>query len=341
MLLQLLRRLLPWLPSKAAEPAPPPYLSRAPEESPDQHAFRLQETGLLIAHWAQVHADWRDGRRTSPVTKGLPVWDGEPLAGKTVLLHDWPGLGDSLNFVRYAMDLKALGATVTLEVRPEAVGLLSRVAGVDNAVTNGIECAFDFHVPGATLLLYSMLNQLHAAAVRGGSEPYLAPLQSRVQAWGARLENLARPRIGIAWAGNPANRNDAIRSIPLRAMAPILASARGAIVSLQVGAASIQLQSLDDSPPILDLSGELHDLDETAAVIQHLDLVISVDSTVAHLAGGMGKPVWLLRSAGADRRWDLATQPGHWYPGLVVYSTEHPGVWADTIERVASDLRRL
>lgn len=341
MLLQLLRRLLPWFPPKPLEPVPHPYLSRTQDESSDRHAFRTHETGMLIAHWAQVHADWRDGRRISPVTNGLPVWDGEPLAGKTVLLHDWPGLGDSLNFVRYARDLKSLGATVLAEVRPEAVGLLSRVTGVDAAVTNGIECEFDFHVPGATLLLYSMLNQLQAAAIHGAAEPYLAPLQSRVRAWGARLDDLHRPRIGISWAGNPVNRNDAIRSIPLQAMAPILESARGAMVSLQVGAASHQLQTLENAPAILDLSTDLHNLDETAAVIRHLDLVISVDSTVAHLAGGMGKPVWLLRSAGADRRWDLAIQPRHWYPGLVIYSTERPGDWADTIAKLASDLARL
>lgn len=339
MLLQLFRRLLPWFPAKVSAPATPPYLLRAPDETSEMHAFRSQETGLLIAHWAQVHADWRDGRRSSHLTNGIPVWDGEPLIGKTVMLHDWPGLGDSLNFVRYASDLKALGATVLLEVRPEAVSLLSRVPGIDGTVTDGMTCSFHFHVPGATLLLFSMLNQLQNAAVNGGAEPYLVPLHSKVQAWGMLLEPLRHPRIGISWAGNPANRNDAIRSIQLKAMAPILASIRGSIISLQVGAAAQQLQYLEAAPPILDLSNELHDLDETAAVIYHLDLVISVDSTVAHLAGGMGKPVWLLRSVGADRRWDVAVQPKHWYRDLVLYSTELPGDWGAPIARVAGDLR--
>ena len=130
MLLQLLRRLLPsWFLPRESEAAPHPYLSPAPNELREKHAFRLQETRLLIAHWAQVHADWQDGRRTSSVTKGLPVWDGEPLNGKTVLLHDWPGLGDSLNFVRYASDLKALGATV-LTIVLAIAGYTESVAGV-------------------------------------------------------------------------------------------------------------------------------------------------------------------------------------------------------------------
>ena len=341
MLLQLIRRLLPWLPPEVPEAAHAPYFSRALNETPEQHSFRLNETEMLIVHWAQVHADWRDGRRTGPVTKGLPVWDGESLNGKTVLLHDWPGLGDSLNFVRYANDLKALGATVLLEVRPEAASLLSRVAGVDGAVTSAMECSFDFHVPGATLLLYSMLNHLQASAVLGVAEPYLAPLQSKVQDWSARLSPLRRPRIGLSWAGNPGNRNDAIRSIPLSALSPVIASAQGALVSLQVGAAAQQLDSLGVVAPILNLSSDLNDLEDTAAVIQHLDLVISVDSTVAHLAGGMGKPVWLLRSVGADRRWDVAVHPHHWYRGFVIYATQRPGDWSDTLAKVAGDIKRF
>ena len=121
----------------------------------------------------------------------------------------------------------------------------------------------------------------------------------------------------------------------------IIASAQGALVSLQVGAAAQQLDSVGNGLPILNLSNDLNDLEETAAVIQHLDLVISVDSTVAHLAGGMGKPVWLLRSVGADRRWDVAVHPHHWYRGFVIYATQRPGDWSDTLAKVAGDIKRF
>jgi hypothetical protein len=288
-----------------------------------------------------VHADWHEGHRTSPAAGNAQLWDGEGLEGKTVLVHDWPGLGDSLNFVRYVKDLWKLGAMVYLDVRPEAASLLSRVDGVHAVAEPGLERRFDFHVPGATLLLHSMLNHLQAADLRGQSEPYLTSRDDKVEYWASRLDSLARPRIGLSWAGNPGNRNDAIRSLRLAALAPVLAFKQCSFVSLQVGDACNQVNSLAEGKRILDLSSELADLEETAAVIENLDLVVSIDSTVAHLAGGMGKPIWLLRSVGADRRWDVAVNPRHWYGGMAIYATTEPGVWEDAIARVASDLGRL
>lgn len=345
----MLRRLLQHLLSSSAARSDPefdsrealsPYLSRGDNESPEQHAVRLRETEVLLGHWANRQNDWRNGTRIREGTLGVPVWDGESLLDKTVLVHDWPGLGDSLNFVRFVRDIKKLGATTIIEARPEAAGLLSRVEGVDRVVMIGSPIPHDFHVPSSTLLLNSLLPALQEASHAGGAAPYLAADPAAIVRWGPRLSQLPHPRIGLSWAGNPTNRNDAIRSVALQSLAPLFDYPRASFVSLQVGAAADQARAMGDV--ILDLGNELHDLEDTAAAISHLDLVISIDSTVAHLAGGMGKkPIWLLRSAGADRRWDLVSNASHWYPGLRVYSTEHPGVWGDTIARVAADLARF
>ena len=344
MLRRLLQRLLSSSsPRTGPEPdsreAISPYLKRGENESAEQHAVRLRETEVLLSHWANCQNDWRNGVRTREGSPDVPVWDGESLQNKTVLVHDWPGLGDSLNFVRFVPDLKSLGATTIIEARPEAASLLSRVEGVDEVVGIGSTASHDFHVPSSTLLLNSLLPALQEASIAGGAAPYLSADPAAIQRWEPRLSQLAHPRIGLSWAGNPTNRNDAIRSVALQSLAPLFEDRRASFVSLQVGAASDQARTMGDS--IVDLGNDLHDLEDTGAVITHLDLVISIDSTVAHLAGGMGKPIWLLRSAGADRRWDLVSNASHWYPGLRVYSTEQPGVWADTISKVAVDLARF
>lgn len=317
-----------------------PYLERAESETPEHHAQRVNETQVVLGFCANLQREWRDGLRSrSAFGAVVPVWDGETLRDKTVLVHGWAGLGDSLNFVRFVTYLKTLGARVILEVQPAVISMLARVDGVDAVVTGGSEVRHDYHVPATTLMLTALLPSLEQAAQTGSAKPYLAGEQLAIERWTRRLSHVPRPRVGLSWAGNPTNRNDAIRSMKLKTLEPLLHVDGARFVSLQVGPPAEQARQI--ARPILDLSSDLRDLEDTAAVICNLDLVVSIDSAVAHLAGGMGKPIWLLRSTGADRRWDLVSDPAHWYPRLNVYSSVQPNMWADTIARVREDLAVL
>jgi hypothetical protein len=317
-----------------------PYLERGESESPERHAVRLGETRLLLNVWNRQQQEWLNGVRSYAPAARVPVWDGQPLHGRTVLVHNWPGLGDSLNFVCFVQYLKARGARVIIDVQPPAAALLARVRGVDEVIVDGAgaagddTAARDYTLSAPTLLLHALLPGLQEAAQLGAAQAYLAASPQALARWAPRLSDTPRPRVGLSWAGNPTNRNDAIRSLALPQLGALLGVRHASFVSLQVGAASEQARG---DGRLLDLSAELRDLEDTAAVISQLDLVISVDSTVAHLAGAMGKPTWLLRSAGADRRWDLVREARHWYPGLRVYGTSQPGAWEKTLARAASD----
>ena len=327
---------LPRAPGLDSSSLDSPYLERAAGESAGHHALRLQETRMLLKLWEARHREWRAGTRRH--RSGSPAWDGQPLAGRTVLVHDWPGLGDSINFVRFVPWLKKLQADVNViaEVQQQALGILGRAPGVDGVALVGNDAAHDYHVPGTTLLWMTMLDGLNEAAERGSAAPYLSVDTAAAARWAPRLADLPRPRIGLCWAGNPANRNDAIRSMPLRNLEPLLRIANRSFVSLQVGAAAVQAGEFGNA--LFDVTRDIGDLEDTAAIIEQLDLVVSIDSTVAHLAGALGKPVWVLRSAGADRRWDLVSADAHWYPGLRVFGTAQPGVWTETIPQVCRAL---
>ncbi|WP_415859056.1 tetratricopeptide repeat protein [Burkholderia pyrrocinia] len=269
-----------------------------------------------------------------------PLWTGdEPLAGRTLLLHAEQGYGDTLQFCRYASLAHDLGATVIVEA-PAALGeLLGTLRGVSRIVTEGQPTpAFDLQCPLMSLP-YAFRTTLDTVPA---DVPYLRADARRRAAWVQRLDALAPPgrlRVGLAWSGNPRHANDENRSIPFAALAPLVGcdALDATFVSLQP---QVRARDLDEfaASGVLSFADALTDFAETAALVDTLDLVISVDTSVAHLAGALGRPVWVLLPRVPDWRWLLARDDCPWYPAAKLFRQVRPGDWPAVIDRVAAAL---
>ena len=265
-----------------------------------------------------------------------PLWLGEyPLSRKTILLHAEQGLGDSIQFVRYAPLIARAGAKVILEVQPELADLLGAIDGVDRIVTRGETLpAFDVHCPIASLPLAfrTGLDSVPAAI------PYLRARDERVSKWKPRIAALARPVVALAWAGNPAHVNDPNRSIALSRLDPLVATPGARFVSIQRDLRGGEAEMLASDDRIVHLGGELADFADTAAVIALCDLVIAVDTAVAHLAGAMGKPVFILLPFSCDWRWMLDRADTPWYPTARLFRQPALQDWDSVIAQVQAQL---
>ena len=282
--------------------------------------------GRMAEGWAQY--EWRKQRfpaafRTLPG----PQWDGSPLAGRTLLVVAEQGFGDTIQLCRYLPALAKDGA-VRLECPPALAPLLRGLPGV-TLQQPGAPAAHDAWIDQMSLprLLGATLDTIPC---RGG---YLQPDPARAAAWAAGLPTGLR--VGLAWAGNPAHSNDRRRSVPPEALAPLLAAAPGAFVSLQVGPSAAAAQRLG----LADWSADLADFGETAALVSKLDLVIAVDTAVAHLGGALGVPTWVMLPHAPDWRWLLHRDDSPWYAAMRLFRQGRPGDWAGVVARVAAALR--
>jgi hypothetical protein len=268
-----------------------------------------------------------------------PSWLGEgALDGRTVLLHAEQGLGDTLQFVRYAPLVARRGARVLLEVQPPLLPLLSGFEGVASVLAQGTKLpAFDLHCPLLSLPLAfgTEIDSIPAKI------PYIGVSDSRRAKWRERLGAREMPRIGIAWAGSTAHRNNAKRSLALAQFASLLSTPGVEFVSLQKELSEPDAGLLPDFGNVLQLGEELADFADTAAVIERLDLVISADTSVAHLAGAIGKPVWILIPLAPDFRWLLAREDSPWYPTARLFRQQRLGDWNSVLGRVRTALVRL
>jgi tetratricopeptide (TPR) repeat protein len=286
----------------------------------------------------QAEYEWRwkrsgtDGRRHD-FTR--PLWLGEtPLQNKTILLHAEQGLGDTIQFARYVAPLAQAGARVVLEVHPELKPMLSRLDGCAAVIARGEpRPAHDVHCPlgSLPLALKTELASVPAAI------PYLSADAERVGRWRPRLEAFGGPRVALVWAGNAAHANDRNRSLPLAKLAVLWADGRARFVSLQRDPRSGDAEVLA-AAPVLSLGSELADFDDTAAVLAACDLVITVDTSVAHLAGALGRPLWVLLPFASDWRWTPEGDRSRWYPSARLFRQPRPGDWESVIARVARDL---
>jgi hypothetical protein len=294
--------------------------------------------GNFEAGWAGREARWRATKLPVVYPKlSQPMWLGEgSIEGRTILVHADEGLGDTIQFARYVPMLAARGARVILVVEEALRTLLSSLSGVSQCLPTsaGALPAFDVHCPMSSLPLAfgTRLDTIPAAT------SYLPPpAKARVDAWEARLGRHDKLRVGLVWSGSLGHRNDHNRSISLRAMAPIL-DVDANFVSLQKDPRAADRAVLLERTDIIELSADLADFSETAALVCCLDLVITVDTSVAHLAAALGCPTWILLPWTPDYRWLLDRDDSPWYPTMRLFRQTETRDYASVLDRVRTEL---
>jgi Flp pilus assembly protein TadD len=313
----------------AAEVASRNALRLAPDHGEAHYnlALTLLTAGKLQQAWPHWEHRWRGVVGAAP-RFATPPWDGAALGDGTLYLHAEQGLGDTIQFCRYA-PLAAARARVVLAVPPPLLALLRDLPGVADVV--------ELNAPPPPFAAHAPLLSLPAAfgttaETIPATMPYLRADPARTANWHARLSGLAGRRIGLVWAGNPDFPFDAARSIPPAMLDRLAGVAHARFVSLQLGA------KVRPSLDLADWTGELCDFADTAALIAALDLVIGVDTAVIHLAGALGRPVWLLNRFAPDWRWGATGDTTPWYPTLRQFRQTDPGDWRPVLDAVRNAL---
>jgi tetratricopeptide (TPR) repeat protein len=303
-------------------------------------ALTLLTIGEFRRGFEKYEWRWRRSGMPSPGRGyGRPLWLGEyPLERRTILLHAEQGLGDTIQFARYVPMLARAGAKVVLEVQPQFKALLRQIEGAAAVVARGEPLpAFDVHCPLGSLPLALKTEP----ATIPSADRYIGADEVHIAKWRPRLEALGRPRIALAWSGNPQHVNDRNRSIPLSRLAPLWSSGAMHFVGVQRELREGDAELLAGEPRVTQLGTELDDFADTAAVLALVDLVITVDTSVAHLAGAMGRPVYILVPFSPDWRWTLAGESSRWYPTARLFRQPSVGDWDSVIERLCGELARF
>lgn len=306
-------------------------------------AYLLLRQGRYAEGWDCLEArDWYAPLAERP---GCPRWQGEALQGKSLLIGFEAGHGDMIQFCRYAALVKAGGAArVSILCQPGLKSLFARLAGVDQAIALGESLpasGWDYWVPPLSLpyLFRTRLDSIPADL------PYLTAEPERIRHWAGIMKASPRElRVGLVWKGNPRFENDADRSLPsLAALAPLGEVAGVRYFSLQKGEAEAEAAVPPESLSLVDLAPHIEDFGDTAAIAMNLDLVITVDTAVAHLAGALGKPCWvLLPDYKTDWRWLKQREDSPWYPGVMrLFRQKTAGDWTAVIAAVKTALQTL
>ena len=315
-------------------------LVAAPEfaEAHFEAAMTHLTLGDFDTGWKEYEWRWKTAafaRHRRPFR--APPWLGdEPVAGKTILLHAEQGFGDTIQFVRYAPLLASRGAKVICEVQPELQPLLSQLSDVTVIASGGMRPAFDLHTP---LLSLPLAFKTQAGTIPNAL-PYLAAPAERVADWRERLPP-GRPRAGFVWSGSSTHKNDANRSIALARLAPLFENPPLQCLSLQTELRDADRDTLRGLPNLVHLGDDIRDFADTAAIISLLDVVVSVDTAVAHLAGALGKPVVILLPFAADFRWMRDRDDTPWYPTAKLMRQPAFGDWDSVIVRLRDELRHV
>ena len=285
--------------------------------------WNLSVVALLVGDWelGWQEYEWRFKVKDFPSRKfHQPAWNGQPLNGKTILLYSEQGLGDTLQFVRYAPLVKQFGGTVILQCHKALFHLLQNVPGVDNLITEADETpAFDMHAALMSLpgIFKTNIDTIPATV------PYLSASEPLVEKWKSRLSAYKGFKIGINWQGSVTFRGDRFRSIPLQNFAPLSQVPNVHLISLQKGVGATQLADVQDLFPVVDFADELDQHSgpfmDTAAVIKNLDLVVTSDTSIAHLAGALSVPTWVVLPPVPDWRWLLNRADNPWYPTIKLF----------------------
>jgi Flp pilus assembly protein TadD len=290
-------------------------------------------TGWDEYEWRWALANAKGARPDFPV----PDWNGEPLSGKAIYLYIEQGLGDAIMFARYAPLVAARGARVLLCARPPLKALFAGMPGVTVGVPGDEGPRFQYICPLLSLprIFKTNIDSIPADV------PYIHAPPERLENWKARIPQDGRLKVGIVWAGGRDFVADRVRTVGLARFAPLLGNPRICYVSLQAELRDEDAALMAAHPGIVHFGSDLEDFADTAAVISQLDLVISVDTAVAHLAGAMAKPVWILLPFAPDFRWLLGREDSPWYPTARLFRQPRMGDWASVIARVRDALVAL
>jgi tetratricopeptide (TPR) repeat protein len=317
-----------------------PYRSRDIAETRWNLALVWLRQGQLEKAWPAYELRWLapgSPKRVFP----KPLWDGGPLVGKTILVHAEQGLGDTIQFIRYAALIKERGGTVIFECPASLHRLLNDVPGVDRLTAFGAPLPpFDVHAP--LLSLPGILKTTLATIPWPG--PYLHADPKLVETWRKELGSVKGFKIGIAWQGNRSHREDQFRSTRLAHFEPLARVPGVRLVSLQKGPGTEQLVGWAGATRVVEFTSRLDGagaFTDTAAIMTNLDLVVTVDSALVHLGGALGVPTWLLLSAVPDWRWLLGRPDSPWYPTVRLFRQSKVGDWQEVIAQIAAAVEKL
>jgi tetratricopeptide (TPR) repeat protein len=316
-------------------------LAYAPEHAGvlAQKALVLLLKGDFDTGWKLYEWRWKcDGFPSRSRDFPQPLWLGnDVLQGKTILLHCEQGLGDTIQFCRYAEPVSRLGAQVVLEAPKSLAGLLASLEGVSRVIEAGAPLPpFDFHCP---LLSLPLAFKTDIRSIPG-APGYLTADASKIAAWRARLGPQSKPLVGLAWSGSAAHKNDGNRSLRLSDLVRHLPD-DFQYVSLQKDVREVDAATLRSHPHLLHFEDAINDFTDTAALCELMDVVNTVDTSVAHLSGALGKNTWLLLPHVPDWRWLLERNDSPWYPAMTLYRQQSIGDWPAVFTRVSADLNRL
>ncbi|WP_050043745.1 tetratricopeptide repeat protein [Bradyrhizobium sp. LTSPM299] len=315
-------------------------LAASPEfaEAHFEAAMAHLTLGDFDAGWSAYEWRWKTAAFAGQHREfSAPLWLGhEPVDGKTILLHAEQGFGDSIQFIRYAPLLAHRGANVICEVQAGLQPLLSQLEGVSVIAAGAPRPVVDLHCP---LLSLPLAFKTEVETIPA-SVPYLAAPTERLEHWRNRLPP-GRPRAGFVWSGSSTHNNDANRSIPLARLASLFETPALQCISLQSEMRDADRDVLGDLPNLLHLGDDISDFADTAAIISLLDVVITVDTAVAHLAGALGKPVMILLPHAADFRWMRDRTDTPWYPTAKLLRQPAFGDWDSVIARLRDELHPL
>jgi len=293
--------------------------------------------GQLEEGWPLYEIRWETPEFTSPRRHfPQPMWDGSALNGRTLLIHAEQGFGDAIQFIRYAPLVPKYGGRVLVECPAALLGIMATVPGIDGLVAQGGPLPdFDVHVPMLSLpLVFRTTIETIPQNV-----PYVSADAVRGLFWSEWLAgNGSALKVGLVWAGRPTHTGDHLRSMLLRQFLPLFRVPEIDFVSLQFDRGIEQIAQLPGRQPIRHPLGLVSDFSDTAALISQLDLVIAVDTAVAHLAGALGKPVWVLLPFAPDWRWLLDREDSPWYPTMRLFRQQRVGQWDSVITEVRHEL---
>ncbi|MBM4147312.1 MAG: tetratricopeptide repeat protein [Nitrospira sp.] len=303
-------------------------------------SLALLLTGNFREGWKEYEWRWETEYLTSSRRDfQQPLWNGSDIKGSTILLHAEQGLGDTIQFIRYAPLVAQRGARIIFECFKELTSLLQFIDGIEQVVTHGEELPeFDVHCPLLSLpLVFNTTIETIPANV-----PYLKSEPMLTNRWKERMQHdKSRCKVGIAWAGNPGFKQNRFRNSPLDIFLTLAHLHGVALYSLQKGEEAKQTKNLPENVKLFDYTDQIVDFSDTAALMENLDLIISVDTAVAHLAGALGKPVWTLLPFSPEWRWLLKREDTPWYPTMRLFRQSSLGDWESVMVRVLNELQRI